>query len=184
MRIDATVTPMAEATIRALHRLDKAGAADVAGQIITAASLAEALVGRTIDALVEESGIKSTRLGRRLIEDSADSYHQSWDGRYGILKGAFGVQISGTREAQRLDVVVNVRNALVHGEGQLTSKQTKKLTAALNLRRQVKDVLGSEVQGRKILLSPSAGHCAIGVTSEYVLAFDTVVRQARQNMEA
>ncbi|MUN64460.1 hypothetical protein GMA12_15140 [Kocuria sediminis] len=182
MRIDAAVASMTEATIRSLHRLEPAEAADVAGQIISAASLAEALVGKSIDLLVDESGIKSTRLGRRLIQDSAESYHQTWDGRYGILRDAFGVQLAGNREAQRLNVVVDVRNAIVHGEGQLTSRQTKKLTNVLSMRRQINEVLESEVQGKKIVLSPTAGRCAIRVASDYALAFDAAIGKARLDL--
>lgn len=178
MRVDAHIHAITETTLRSLHRIVASGAGNAESAIVTSASLAESLVDQFIDLLVAKSNAGETRLGRRLLSRSADSFHQSWDERNGWLSGGFGVEMAGTREGQRLNTVIAVRNAIIHGDGQLTKRQIKNASAAISLRRGVRDVLASDVQGRRIMLSDNSGHRAMAVVSEYVLALDRAVAAA------
>jgi hypothetical protein len=175
MRIDARVQAATETTLRALQRLTFSGRGSSSEQIVTACSLAESLVDQLLDTLVAESTVGDTPLGRRLLQKNADAFHQSWEERHGWLSSGFGIEMAGTREGQRLNTVIAVRNAIIHGDGKLTDKQLKNPAAAIALRRNVRQVLDSDVQGRRIMLGVDAGRRSVLVASEYVLAVDAAI---------
>lgn len=184
MRVDAHIHAITETTLRSLHRIVATGIGNAESTIVTSASLAESLVDQFIDLLVAESNIGQTAFGRRLLSKSGDSFHRSWDDRNGWLKEGFGVAMAGTREGQRLKTVIAVRNAIIHGDGQLTTRQIKNASGAIELRRSVRDVLASDVQGRRLMLSDKSGNRAMTVVSEYVLSLDDAVTAARFDAKA
>ncbi|MCC3267581.1 hypothetical protein [Arthrobacter gengyunqii] len=174
MRINAETHVITESTLRSLHRIT-ASAGNAQSSIVTSASLAESLTDQFIDLLIEETNVGTSRFGRRLLSKGADSFHQSWDERNGWLSSGFGIEMAGAREGQRLKTVIAVRNAIIHGDGHFTTRQIKTVSSAIALRKGVREVLDSEVHGRRIILSPSSGRMAIGVAREYVLALDLAV---------
>ncbi|MCC9195224.1 hypothetical protein LOC59_16450 [Arthrobacter sp. zg-Y916] len=179
MRVNADVHAITESTLRSLNRIVASDAGNAERAIVAAASLAESLVDQFIALLVAESDIGKIPLGRRLLSKSRDSFNHSWDERNGWLKGGFGVAIAGTNEARRLKTVIEVRNAIIHGDGQLTERQRRNVLGAIDLRREMLDVLASDLQGRRLILSHTSGHKAMYVVAEYALALDHAVAAAR-----
>lgn len=179
MWIDSRTHANTEVALRSLDNLTLRAAEAPSDTVIGVTSIVESLVDSFIDLLVAESGADATPLGRRLIERSTDSFHQSWPDRNGWLDGGFGIALAGTPAGQRLDMLVEVRNAIVHGQGRLTDRQVRKPAFAMELRRRVQVGLASQIEARRILLGRDAGPRAITIGREYLLALDLAVAAAR-----
>ena len=175
MRIDAGVSGVAEDAIRSLYALMQPMHYDSGSAVAMSAAIAESVADLLIDDLVSASGVSATPFGSKLLKESVDDLHRSWDARNSWLSGGFNIHLAGSLEWQRLDVVVQVRNALMHGQGSLTDRQTKDSLAALRLRRRVEEVLMSQLEGRVVVLSDMAGRCAVEVSIAYVLFLDRAV---------
>lgn len=176
MRINANVNSRTEATIRRLHGLMQSSG-EAKDQIVTSVSLVESLSSEFIDALVAESLVDATLFGKKLLEKNSDAFHQSWDRRHEWLNGGFGISLNGSPEWQRLKTVTQVRNAIIHGDGVLTRKQINGVAGAVDMRRKVRDVLGGDIQGRRVILSEDSGRRAILVAIDYGLRLDHAVAQ-------
>lgn len=176
MRIDSSVGRVAEDAVRSLYRLDAASRSDPASIVAMAAALAESVADRLIDELVALSGLSDSRLGSSLLKASAPSFHQSWQKRHELLSSGFGISVRGRASWRDLDVVVQVRNALMHGQGFLTDMQVRNAATALKLSRRVEEVLGSQIQAREILLGEDAGERAVEVAAAYIIELDSLVR--------
>lgn len=147
--------------------------------VVSAVSIAEALTDSFIDSLAASSPVNDSQFGRQLLARAADSFHQTWPDRNSWLNAGFGVSIAGERAGQEFDLLVEVRNALVHGQGSLTDRQTRRTSEAIALQRRIESVLKAQVAGRRILLGPTAGPLALGITRTFVVALDHAVAAAR-----
>lgn len=172
LKIDAAVHDDAEESLRELLRIQKSQNSSCEWMLISAAAIAESFTDRVIDRLVLGSPVSETPFGRKLLSESSSSFSQSWSQRNSWLKDGFGIRLSGVAIGQNLTVVVEVRNALMHGLGNLTDRQVKSPTAAIALQGQIREVLNSQVHGRKVILGSRAGTLATAVAREYVLALD------------
>lgn len=179
MLINASIHAITEDVIRSLNHLDGRWKNDVGGQIVAVASRVEALADRFIDLLVVESGVASTQLGENLIREYNDSFHQSWSARNGILKKGFGIQSASMPTWNDMELVIEVRNAVVHGNGGLTAKQIKDSASLITMRKRILKILHSDVQGRTVRLSDNAGVLSVAIAIKYVLALDEAVSLVR-----
>lgn len=144
--------------------------------LISAAAIAESFADRVIQRLVLDSPVSQTSFGRKLLAESSNSFSQSWGQRNSWLKDGFGVNLSGGAVAQNLIVIVEVRNALMHGSGNLTDRQLKNPAAAITLQSQIRQVLSSQVHGRKVVLGSTAGILAIATARDYIISLDRASR--------
>lgn len=102
--------------------------------------------------LVSRAAFAPTALGSFLINDNLDSYLQTWAEREKILKNVFGFSVSGSKVGQEFQLLVEVRNALMHGNGSFTSQQSKNFTSILALKKQLARTLSVQVQGQELIL--------------------------------
>lgn len=128
--------------------------------------------------LIALSGESSMLFGGALIRHVGEGFFDTWDDRLEWLKEGFGLGFAGDRPYQQLSLVVEARNAMVHGDGQLTSRQTAKPTSLRALRRDLDKVL--DVTCRGILLEPAASSVekTVDVVRRFVVAFDDAVLSA------
>ncbi|MDR6438753.1 hypothetical protein J2790_003920 [Paenarthrobacter nicotinovorans] len=183
MLIDASVYKLTEDTIRSLNLIRTNWNNDVSGQIVAVASRVEALVDRFIDLLVSESQVDSTPLGRALLKENNGAFHQSWPARNAVLKNGFDVQLASMPMWADMDLVIDIRNAIVHGDGNLTDRQAKDIASLINMRKRVAKVLHSEIQGRVVRLSPESGSLSAEIGVKFVLAADAAVSSVRPALD-
>ena len=70
-----------------------------------------------------------------------DDFTRTWPLRLEWLRKGFGIVIAGDPPFQAFDVAVEWRNAIIHGDGQLTDLQTRRLSKLLVLRKRMWDIL-------------------------------------------
>jgi hypothetical protein len=85
---------------------------------------------------------------------AAETKAESWPGQESAWKNWHGLDISNEAEYKSLRPVVEARNAIVHGLGQLTRRQTQKDGGA-KVKKQLQTV-GIRTNGRKLLIDDSA----------------------------
>jgi len=77
-----------------------------------------------------------------------ERFSSTWSDRTTWLSKGFGVPIAGTTAYQDLDTAIQVRNAVAHGDEQLTDLQTRTVAKTLILRRNIRKVLQIDAIGR------------------------------------
>ena len=179
MLISASVHALTEDTVRSLNRVSARWNNDVNGQIVAVSSRVEALADRFIDLLIRDSGVDSTQLGKNLLQEYGDSFHQSWLARNRVLKNGFGIQAVSMPAWQDMELVIEVRNAIVHGDGGLTSRQAKDPASLITMRKRMAKLLRSDVQGRLVRLSDEAGVLSAEIAIRYATSLDEVVSAVR-----
>lgn len=117
----------------------------------------------------------SFALARVLHAEVEDSIFRTWEARRKWLSSAFDINVSGERASQEFDAVIDLRNSIVHGDGQLTDLQLSKLKDFFRLRDQYVRVLSAQVSGRFITLSSDVAVRAATVSRDFVLHFDRVL---------
>lgn len=143
--------------------------------VVSCATLVEAHVDRVLKALFVADAAMSFGLTRVLHAEIEDSIYRTWEARRRWLATAFDVSVSGDRAAQEFDVVVALRNSIVHGDGRLTDLQVGKFKELFRLKDQYARVLSAKVIGRRVALSPLVAVKAAMVSRDFVLYFDKVL---------
>jgi hypothetical protein len=179
--VRATSTLLAEETLLSIARTTQkvfhheVGSADVVLSVVTAA---ETYVDRVLDAYVADSKLQETELGTAVIEELGDSFHKNWASRYRWLRKAFGISISGTTEQQRFDALVELRNSLVHGGGNLTRRQSVDIAKRISLERSLRQDLGVAITNRGMVLGVTTSDRAITIGRNFVVTFDVQMTSA------
>lgn len=170
-RVDpAELSNSGEVCLRRLLELQNAGLPPA--PLITAiGTVVEVHVSRVLSALVASVGVDETPFGRALLE-SAEPLSTSWDARARWLKEGFSINYTGDKPYQDFAVLVDLRNAIVHGDGALSDLQAganvkeftimtrdfeSKLAVAFNERAQYGDATAAK---------------AIEIARTFVLDFD------------
>ncbi len=178
MRIDGSVSADAEATVRRLSALLE-GSTPNSSAFTAAVAITEAHVDATIQLLLDRSDARNSQLGAFLIDRSTASLRQTWSARQELLRDGFGVVVTPQSLVQQLSLIVDVRNALAHGDGSLTSVQTTSWSKANELRRSLARTLQIFVEGRIITFTPKSVETAVKMLIDYVIGLDLVVSANR-----
>ncbi|WES64623.1 hypothetical protein P0L94_00805 [Microbacter sp. GSS18] len=102
--------------------------------------------------------------------------HQSWQSRRQWLKDGFGISIAGSQAAQEFDVLVELRNALTHGAGELTRLQRNRLSDQLALESKLVSVMKLGMRGNRLNLTAETSVAAVKIACSYVIALDSGAR--------
>lgn len=95
-------------------------------QLITViGTVVEGHVSRILARLVVLSDVDSTQFGQLLLEKQLDSMNDSWPKRNEWLRAGFDIDHASHAPHQDFQVLVQARNAVVHGDGSLTDRQRK-----------------------------------------------------------
>lgn len=139
------------------------------------ASSVEVHVSAMVARLVVLSSISDNPFGAALLQEAERDLTRTWNDRYRWLNRGFGLQLSGDSVPQRFNTLVEVRNSLVHGDGQLSDDQhgltLKKLVA---LKKDMKKHLGVTADGR-LRFGDDTKARAFAIAREYVQYFDQAV---------
>ncbi|MFE2812684.1 hypothetical protein ACFXGG_19905 [Streptomyces nigra] len=146
--------------------------------LVDAVTAVEVHVDRTIEALVADSGISSLPIGGAFLSRYAEEMSRTWDARYEWLADGFGVKMRGEKIQQDFQVLVECRNAIVHGSGHLTRRQRSGLGKFIQLRKQLKSVLDVGVHGTAIVFSRDSAQVSLRVAASFVHGFDRTVLES------
>ncbi len=175
------VGELTEARLRELAIISAGRARDFSQQeqvVLTVATLVEGYVDAILYALIAASGYDDTAFGRAMFAELEDRIFQSWPERHSWLSRGFGVSVStGTPVGQNLATLNQLRNALAHGGGRLTERQSRNVGELIGLEKRLRDLLAVEVDNRFLHLSRETGDRAIGIVREYILDLDRQVRE-------
>ncbi|MEU2909378.1 hypothetical protein ACFYM3_18320 [Streptomyces massasporeus] len=170
------LTTSGEKTILEIASLiSRATEHDIGSNIVNFATLAEAHVDRALKKLIDLSGALENRVGHQFYKELHDSIYRSWDSRYKWISQAFDVSIAGAKFAQDFKLLIELRNAIVHGGGRLTAMQTAKIPQMMKLKDGMSRILHAEIHGHDIFLDQRAANAAAKVCREYIIQFDTAV---------
>ena len=139
---------------------------------VVAMAPVEVHVTSVIHRLIGSSPESDTDFGRALIEHIDSGFVDNWPSRMKWLKNGFGLTIVGNRPYQDLRLVIELRNAMVHGDGQLTEKQVGQIRT---LRSDLAKGLSVSCQGRILQPSASTAENTLRVIRSFVADFDAVV---------
>lgn len=149
--------------------------------VISAVSITESYVDRVLRTLVDASGISQVPFALAMFDELRDVVTRSWDERFKWLRKGFGVALSGDAAQQDFQTLVELRNAIVHGEDRFTDRQTRGLPSLVQLERRVYRVLLVEASKDGFLFGPETSGRAVSVARTFVLAIDDAVRRAHPN---
>jgi hypothetical protein len=168
---------LTESGERCVHRLAQLSLLDLPSpQLVTAAATAvEVHVSRILARLIALSDLLADRFAAAMIEDLEEDFVRTWRSRATWLDKGFDVQFAGTAEYQNLQVAVDLRNAIVHGDEQLTDLQTKNLNKVMALRKKLWSVLDVDCQGIRFRYAATSQDRILEVMAAFVVRFDQVV---------
>lgn len=150
-------------------------------RLVMSTTLAENFADDRLKLLVSTSKILTDPFGSALILELKSSFSNSWNDRKKWLVKGFGLPLDRDASWHKMNVVIAVRNAIVHGRDTLTDKQTSNAVTAMKLRSDAVRFLGLHVEGGRMLLSSRADESAIAITSEFVLRLDCLVAERARN---
>lgn len=106
-----------------------------------------------------------------------DQFNQSWTARLRWLASGFGISLAGTEVDGDRATLVEARNAIVHGGGKLTARQTRSVGDALDLQRRLRDRMNAELVGHSLVLNELAIRWSLEVARAYVDALEPLVQR-------
>ncbi len=171
---------LAETRLRQLASL--AGERDLGPQhqsqvVLTVASIAESYVDGALTALIAVSGYDTSAFGRALFAALEDRIYQSWSERHDWLQRGFSVSVAGTAATQDLLTLAELRNAIVHGGGRLTERQSRELGPLIALEERLQKSLQVRTENRYVYLTKETRLRAIKAAREYILQLDAEIRR-------
>lgn len=144
--------------------------------LITAYGTAvEVHVSEMLGRLVNMSSVGSDRFGSELLRTLGDQMSANWSNRHDWLKRGFGVSYKGTSAAEQFDILVQLRNAVVHGDGYWSpSQSTDSVQTRIKLRKAFLNTLDVAMRdyaafGRK------SRERATDIAREFVAHFDATL---------
>jgi hypothetical protein len=140
--------------------------------VVACTTAVEAHFDRVLNELINRSQATSNLLFDALLTATRDDIFRSWDARLNWLNKGFGIAIATDAPTQRYRLVLDLRNSLVHGNGQLTDFQIRNFNRAHELRRQMNLHLGVQFNGRRLLLMGDTGAKAVEFSREMVVHLD------------
>lgn len=110
-----------------------------------------------------------------MIAKLKDVMQGTWDGRKEWLGSGFGVALGSLKAWPLLLALVDLRNAIVHGGGGLTARQSRTLKERLRVEAALRTHLYAEVHGSDLLLTTKTADSAISICRDFVTQLDPLL---------
>jgi len=114
------------------------------------ATAVEVHVSTTLARLISLSGLAEGQFGRAMIKELEDDFSKTWSARVAWFDKAFGITFAGNLQYQTFATLIELRNAVVHGDGQLTSQQTRDIRKVVQLRKDLNHKLDVQCGGLRL----------------------------------
>ncbi len=143
------------------------------GQLATAVTTAvEVHINRVLGRLIVLSNLQASPFAEAMIAELEDALIRTWESRMSWLARGFGIAVTGRQPYQRFDATIQLRNAIVHGDGQLTDLQQKSLAKLTALKRNLWTALSVQCIGLVPVPTASTHAAIIDVARVFVASFD------------
>lgn len=146
--------------------------------IVHTVGLAEGYIDTVLRSLISASDITHSALGSVMYSELQELMHRSWDERTRWLRRGFGIGIEGTKAQEEFMTLVELRNALVHGSGALTPRQSRKVEAVVDLEHKLQRLLDVGVGKDSFRFGPTTASRTARVARSFVLAIDRAVQES------
>lgn len=182
MNTSAQVGALAESRMRQLSVMAAEVSTRVDEQlsvVLTAHTIAEAYADAVLARLIDDSGYESTAFGRAMYAMLEDRIFGSWKERHDWLVKGFGVNFHESDAAKaKADVLTlaDLRNAIVHGNGRLTERQSRDVVRLVSLEKRLRVAFDVRTEGRTLHMSPTTGRRALATARTYIGILDQTVR--------
>jgi hypothetical protein len=143
--------------------------------IVTCVTCIEAHLDRIIDLLISASDLEDSKFGGFLLSGGYDEIFRNWETRLKCLDKGFGISIAGDRPMQDCRTLVELRHAIVHGQGNLTTFQQANFVRLLDLKRKLTRLLDVQFSGLKILLPADMGPRVSEICRSAAISLDRAV---------
>ena len=171
-----TISPNAMITELTLRAID-AEFAQIAERpleyfIVRTATLVEAHVDRLLDIHTANAWAPATAIEDYAAGELRTQMHQSWPSRKTWLKQAFAISFAGTAEDNQFSLLVELRNALVHGAGRITDLQSKALPSRLSLEKALISTFKINIVDGAVRATPESSATVLRVARSYLIRLD------------
>lgn len=136
----------------------------------------EAHFDRVLIALINASGIESSRFAAALLNEVSEKIFASWRARLDWFKKGFAISVAGDKPIQDLILLTELRNAFIHGNGELTALQGRSLLGLLQLKKKLSTSLNVGFQGNRVTVGPDVIAVAIKIARDAVVHLDSALR--------
>jgi hypothetical protein len=150
--------------------------------VVSCATLVEAHVDTVLKCLFSSDEAMTLPLGKKLHAEVEDSIYRTWESRRKWLSSAFSVNITGDKQTQDFNAVIDLRNCLVHGDGRLTDLQVAKAKDFFRIKEQLPRVLKVKLNGRTVILTADVPMLSATVSRDFILHFDGAVLSAHPDI--
>lgn len=138
--------------------------------ILSSVSEVEHAVDTFVLSNVNRYSHRQNEIGTFFIERHLSEYLMSWSNRFTLLSELFDVSNSGEVVGQNFRKLLEVRNALMHGNGSMTSVQTGNFGKCTSLMRDLNSLFGVEFRGRELILDSVDRGRVFDVSSRYLMS--------------
>ncbi len=150
------------------------------GLVLEIHTIAEAYVDAILQALIAATEVDRTAFGRAMLAQLEDRIFASWKERHDWLAKGFGIRVQGTVK-QDLLTIADLRNAIVHGNGRLTERQSRDIVRLVELENRLYEVLDVRTERREVYLGRATGEKSVAIARAYIQALDAEVRSQHSN---
>lgn len=170
----ALLTESGERCIRRLNEL--ASLSLPPPQLISSVgTVVEVHVAYILDRLIDHSRVADNPVGEALLGDARKAINSTWDKRGDWLTNPFGVGYRGDQTWERFKVVIEARNAVMHGDGAMSANQAgMSLPKVLLLRRSLLNELNIRLDTQS-QYGADTSQRALEIARRFVAHFDSVV---------
>lgn len=135
----------------------------------------DAHTSRLLAQLIDLSSVRANVAGNAMYEHLREEMYRSWPNKLDWFKKAMQLPLAGDRPFQEFEVVIDLRNALVHGDGLLTPIQVRSLPKLVLLRKQLAKLLNVDCVGKRVHLSSDTPTRALAIARAFLVRCDEVV---------
>lgn len=163
----------AESALKQVNAVDLRHELDLSTSIVALCSICESYADSVLDARISASIDPHSQFQRLMVEELRDRFHGTWDDRLKWLCQGFQIANKGDGPIQSMLTLVDLRNAIVHGNGQLTHLQTRKgLSRQLTLERELRQRLDVTVEARTIRYGDLTRSRATAICRSFILTLN------------
>lgn len=147
---------------------------DPLGILAACCALGEAFASSVLEERIEATNLEDHPLARFMLRELERDRTSTWKERGKWLRATGLCGLTGSSWYQDFVLLTETRNAMLHGNGQLTSRQAGQVSGLVDLRRKIKHRLGVPIFGTTIHLSRAQPSMWVALTAEFISKLDRV----------
>lgn len=132
----------------------------------------EMYVDRSITNILEVHADSTNQIGKFLFDHYGAEYTRTWDNRVKIMDKAFSFNVKSTVEHREFQLLVDLRNALMHGAGRFTNQQVANWTKHLQRQKDLKSRIPIQIEGDHFYFMDNSSERIRDIAVDYLLMIE------------